>query len=480
MVSCCHSAEVRGSVASFAAELVSGGAPNVLGWTRPVRDDLATLAASAVYEQIGTGKTPVEAAQVARERMRRTEEGASAPSHAWGTLHLVSGSAAGFRIDDGAEPLSERVDRDEIYKFLGSHMRVLKMGFVGRRRLVQRLLRVLLRGQDLQKGGARDVAGACVFGMKGVGKSCAVGRTIERAKQHTPELGVLVLHGAIDERGVLEAFQQAARAGGADQAAEDMLARAEESVLQRVRRVMEHWRRRRVVIVLDDFEQNLDPSTGGPWLVKPEAAALLEALLPTCTTGKPKLLITSTAEFRVPGANDRALACVPLGALDSAAVRKLWMRGQASNELASVSLKSWHDLAERLGRNARVLAWARALLAGKPDEELAAVAASASAALPVWAPGDEASEEKHTELARLFLRHMACEQARAACGEPALEFVKRARVFEAAVPREAFVTLAEGLAVDVDRDLDVLASWGLLEVGELDGARVPGEPARGA
>ncbi|WP_437563968.1 tetratricopeptide repeat protein [Sorangium sp. So ce542] len=205
--------------------------------------------------------------------------------------------------------------------------------------------------------------------------------------------------------------------------------------------------------------------------MKPEAAALLEALLPTCATGKPKLLITSTAEFRVPWANERALAFMPVGALDRAAVRKLWARGRASNELANVSLESWHDLADRLGRNARVLAWARALLAGKTDEELAAVAASASAKLPVWAPGDEASEKKHAELAELFLRHMAYEQARAAFGEPALEFVKRARVFEDAVPREAFAALAEGLAVDLDRDLDVLASWGLLEVGELDGAR---------
>ncbi|KYF73026.1 hypothetical protein BE17_36145, partial [Sorangium cellulosum] len=471
MVSCCHSAEVRGSVPSFAAELVAAGVPNVVGWTRPVRDDHATLAGAALYEQLGAGKTPVEAAEIAREQMRREEESTPAPAHAWGTLHLVSGSAAGFRVDDRAEPLSERFERDEVYKFLGSHMRVLKTGFVGRRRIVQRLLRVLLRGQDLQLSGTRDVAGACVFGMKGVGKSCVVGRAIERAKQHTPELGIVVIHGAIDERGVLEAFENAIAVSGGDEEAEHLLARADERVFQRVRRVMQHWRRRHVAIVLDDFEQNLERNTGGPWLVKPEAMALLDALLPLCVTGRPKLLITSTALFQVPGVHERALPFVELGSFDSAAVRKLWMRGQASNELASVSLKSWHDLAERLGRNARVLAWARALLAGKPDEELAAVAASASAVLPVWAPGDEASEEKHTELARLFLRHMACEQARAAFGEPALEFVKRARVFEAAVPREAFAALAEGLAVDVDRDLDVLASWGLLEVGELDGAR---------
>src|SRR5262249_40147771 len=154
---------------------------------------------STVYEQLAAGKTPVEAADLAREQMRRSEQGAPVPSHAWGTLSLVSSSAAGFRVDTHAAPLSERVDREEVYKYLGTRMRVLKTGFVGRRRLVQRLLRVLLRGEDLREGGAREVAGACVFGMKGVGKSCVVGRTLERAAQSAPELVTVVLHGAIDE-----------------------------------------------------------------------------------------------------------------------------------------------------------------------------------------------------------------------------------------------------------------------------------------
>jgi hypothetical protein len=139
-----------------------------------------------------------------RERMRRNEERTPTPRHAWGALHLLSTSAAGFRIDDEVEPLSKRFDRDEVYKSLGSRMRVLNTGVVGRRRLVQRLLRILLRGQDARPAGTREVAGACVFGMKRVGKSWAVGRAIERAKQHAPELGVVVVHGAIDERSALE------------------------------------------------------------------------------------------------------------------------------------------------------------------------------------------------------------------------------------------------------------------------------------
>ena len=471
MLAYCHSAEMRGSVGSFAAELVAGGVPNVLGWTRPVFDDVATAAAAAVYEQLGACKTPVEAAQVARERMRRADERDPRPTHAWGTLALLSRSAAGFRVDDRADPLSEGTDPDEVYKYLGRRMRVLRKGFVGRRRLGQRLLRVVLRGQDARPEGTRDVAGACVFGMKGVGKSCAVGRAIERAKQEQSELAVVVVHGAVDERSVLEAFQETAMTGRGDKEAERLLDRADEMVLKRVRRVMELWRGRPVVIVLDDFEQNLERDAGGAWLVTPEAAGLLEVLLPVCATGKPKILVTSTAEFEVPGGYERAVAMLPLGSLEASAVRKLWMRGQASNELSHVSLKSWQDLAERLGRNARVLAWARALCAGKTDDELAEVARRARLELPVWALGDEVSEEKHAELARIFLQHMAYEQARGAFGDAALTFVKRARVFEAAVPREAFTALAEGLDVDLDRDLDRLASSGLLEVGDLDGVR---------
>lgn len=472
MLSSCHTAEVQGSIASFAAQLVAAGVPNVIGWTRPVRDDLATTAGAALHEQLAAGKTPVEAVQIARDRMRKDEERGVQSTHAWGTLAHLSSSAAGFVIDDRAEPLSGRFDRDEVYKHLGGRMRVLQTGFVGRRRLVQRLLRVLMHGKDVSPKGAVDVAGACIFGMKGVGKSCAVGRTIERAKQRAPEMLVVVLHGVIDGRSVLEAFQEAIEASGGDEVTERLLARADEPIFQRARRVMQQWQGRPAAIVLDDFEQNLERSAGGEWLLSLDASALLEALLPTCRRGKPKLLITSTAEFRLPSDHEGSIGTIPLSSFDSVEIQKLWMRGQASKELSSVSLKSWKDLTSRLGGNARVLTWARALCAGKTDAELAVIAEHAGKELPEWMPGDEASEEKRAELSRLFLVHMAYEQARAAFGEAVLLFVKRARVFEAAVPKEAFRALAEGLdIIDIDRDLDALASSGLLEVGELDGMR---------
>jgi hypothetical protein len=441
---------------------------------RALSDDPRALArhpAVGLRWELFAGKRLVEAVQRAGERLREVEEKSpSVSEHAWATLQLVSSSAAGFLVGEGEAPLSERVARDTVYKILGRRMRVLETGFVGRRRLLQRLLRVLLRGEDASQGGARKVAGACVWGMKGVGKSCAVGRVLERAKQRSPELRVAVLHGMIDERGVLEAFQEAATAGGWDETAMRLLDRTDAVVIDRVRRVMEHWRGQPLAIVLDDFEQNLERRTDGLQQVKPEAADLIEALLPVCATGKPKMLITSTASFEGPGTARGELTFVRLGGIEKGALRKLWRRGHDAKELAGVTQGTWEALAERLGRNARVLAWARALCAGKTDEELTRVAAEAAKALPVWGPGDAESEEKQAELAEMFLRHMAYEQAREAVGEAALAFVKRARVFEEVVPKEAFGALVEGLDVELDRELEVLASHGLLEVGELDGA----------
>lgn len=471
VLAACESADGRGSVASFAAELVAAGIPNVLGWTRPVRDDHATFAASTLYEQLGAGKTPVEATEIARARLRRREESSPTRTHAWSTLQLVTRSACGFRIDGDGAPFEARAERDDIYEYLGTRMRVLKSGFVGRRRLVQRLLRVILGGEDSRANGSRALAGACLFGMRGVGKSCVTGRAVERAKQVAPKLRVVILHGVVDEHHVLDAFQASLSNGDEDAYAARLLGLADEPVLTRVRRLMDHWREREVAIILDDFEHNLQCCSSGPWLLSADAGKLLELLLPICATGKPKLIVTSTAEFATPGEHGDALAFIPLGSLDTGAVRKLWMRGQTSNELARVSLKTWHELADRLGRNARVLTWAKALCAGRADDTLAAVVASASAAMPSWTPGDEASEEKHAELARLFLRQIAYDRACAAVGHDALVFLKRARVFEAAVPKQAFIAFTDALSVDLDRDLNVLASFGLLEVGDIYGER---------
>jgi tetratricopeptide (TPR) repeat protein len=471
VISSCHSAEQRADLPSLAAELIQGGVPCVVGWTRPVRDDVATDAAEELYGRLCSGDPVIEAVACARRELDRADQGRPVPTHAWATLELLATKVPGFAIDPDETPVRDAaLTRGVFYRMLGSRMRVLTEGFVGRRRELQALGRILRHGRWTPHGEAeRSVAGALVVGMKGQGKSCLVGRALDRHQQDSGELSLslVVLHGALDELQLLDAFRtEAVRLG--DEAAERLLDDTSRTVPRRIERLLRHhWRERSLVIVLDDFEQDLEIPSEGEAQLKPLAAELLEVVLPVCRDEQPKLLVTSTAHFALSAPLDGALANLPLGALDGASVRKLWGRGRSA-ELSGMGPAVWSSLCERLGRNARILGWARQLLAGKTPDEIRAVLTKAGTALPVWKdqPIDEA---KADELAAVFLRHMAYEAAVTKVGPDARTFIDRARVYEVPVPIEAFAGLTDGLAVSLDRHVPALANLGLLEMGSEQG-----------
>jgi tetratricopeptide (TPR) repeat protein len=472
VISSCHSAEQRADLPSLAAELIQGGVPCVIGWTRPVFDDVATDAAEELYRRLCSGDLATEAVACARRELDRDDQGRPVPAHAWGTLELLATKVPGFAIDPDETPVRDAAPAPGfVYRMLGSRMRVLTEGFVGRRRELQALGRILRHGRWTPHGeAARTVAGALVVGMKGQGKSCLVGRALDRHQQDSGELSLVVLHGKLDELQLLEAFRtEAVRLG--DDAAERLLDDTSRQTPQRIERLLRHhWRERRLVIVLDDFEQNLEILGVGEARLEPLAASLLEVLLPVCRDEQPKLLVTSTARFALPVHLDGALADLPLVALDGASVRKLWVRGRSA-ELSGVGPNAWSTLCERFGRNARILDWARQLLGGKTPDEVRKVMAEAGTALPVWKdqPLDEAKQD---EVVAAFLRHMAFEEAAKKAGPDAMTFIDRARVYEVPVPVDAFAGLTDGLAVSIDRHVPALANLGLLEMGTEEGRAV--------
>jgi tetratricopeptide (TPR) repeat protein len=472
VLSSCHSADHRTDLPSLAAELIQDGVPCVVGWTRPVRDDVATDAAEVLYHRLCCGDLPTEAVARARRELHRDDQARPVPTHAWSTLELLATKLPGFAIDPNETPVRDPAPAPgALYRMLGSRMRVLDKGFVGRRRELQALGRVLRHGRWTPPGETeRAVSGALVVGMKGQGKSCLVGRALERHQQDSGPLSLVVLHGTLDELQILDAFRtEAVRLG--DEAAERLLDDSSRTAPRRIERLLRHhWRERPLVIVLDDFEQNLDVPGEGEARLAPLAAALLEVLLPACRDEQPKLLVTSTARFALPAPLAGLLAELPLGALDGASVRKLWLRGRSA-ELSGMGPAAWSQLSERLGRNARILGWARQLLAGKTPDEVRAVLAEAGTTLPVWQdqPIDEA---KADELAAAFLRHMAFHDAAKKVGPDAMAFVERARVYEVPVPVEAFAGLTAGLAISLDRHVPALANLGLLEMGSEDGRSV--------
>ncbi len=470
----CETADGRDDVASMAAGLVARGVPAVLGWVRPVADIDATTAGCDLLDRLATGHDLTEAiaftrrqlAQADLERLRQT--GAShAQTFAWATMHLVTRQAAGFQIDTSAPvPQREGPTSGEVYRFLGDgRMRVLREGFIGRRRVLQRLIRILRDGRD--QDAAR--AGAAVIGMKGVGKSCLAGRAIERHAQDCPTAALLVLHGKLDEMVLLERVRRCALECD-DREAEKLLDNKDEVAERRVERLLlGRWRRRELVIVLDDFEQNLELQPSGPARLSPFAARLLGVLLSTCKVARAKLLVTCTATFELAPELVDALSEIELGPLEPSDVNKLWSRGRES-DLRDVSPRQWAALAERLGRNARVLDWARALLGGRTTKEIDELVRRSRLELPVWKDG-VSDPEAQANLARLFLFHAAIDRATSEAHPDVRTFLERARVYEIAVPLEALLPMGEGLQLDLEQQAPALANLGLLEFGGFERQR---------
>ncbi|WP_224365667.1 tetratricopeptide repeat protein [Hyalangium versicolor] len=477
VLSSCNTAEHRNGLPSLVAELLQGGIPCVVGWTRPVRDRLASTAVAQLYDRLCQGEGPAQA--VARARLGLYQEDSkrlpSAQSHTWASLQYLTTQPMGFALNLDEPPVTEQSPTPEvIYTMLGGHMRVLARGFVGRRRELQVLGRLLHRGSQTSPGTAeRPGVGAVVVGMKGQGKSCLVGRALQRFSQSIGEPATLVLHGELNELTLLEAFRrETTRSKDAKAAA--WLDDTTLPLLQRLKLLLcDHWQARRLVVVLDDFEQNLDiPGQGEARLRNVLASDLLEMLVPVCAQHQHQLLISTTARFSLPSHLQGALAVLPLGALDRASIQKLWMRGrEGDKELSHVDKAIWIELCERLGRNARILDWARQLLGGKTPDDLHKILEQAGQALPDW-QGKAPDKAKQDALAALFLKHLALEEARTKVGADALRFIERARVYEVPVPVEALDRLTEGLSVSLERHLVALANLGLVEVGNDEGKGV--------
>jgi hypothetical protein len=177
---------------SFAHHLVAGHVSTVLGWGLPVSDVGARLAAETLYFDLSRGEKILEALGRTRYELFRKY-----PAD-WSLLRLFSD---GSPLD---VPLVTRgqkkrlTPRDFLYTFLeNSQVKVLKRGFIGRRRQIQQGLRCLR--SDSEK------IGLLLHGTGGLGKSCLAGKFCERFKDHT----LIIVHGELNAVTFHEALKDA-------------------------------------------------------------------------------------------------------------------------------------------------------------------------------------------------------------------------------------------------------------------------------
>ncbi len=351
-LSSCHGGVAETDSTGFAHGLLAAGIPSVLAMQTQVTDGYATSLARAFYETLAHAEPPFAgralafARKLLEEQRRRAEaEGSSgtevAPEYATASLFLAGPEEP---IHDPSLDLVP-LERPPVHRLTGP-VPWLDVGYlIGRRPELRRVLRVLRNHEaTVAELGAR--AGVAITGMGGVGKSALAGRAMARLQEQG--WAVAAVNGALRVEELAQAVEDALGPQG------DGLFHGAEDDGERLRRVATALQAEELLLVLDNFEDNL-PTGGGEYL-DPTVAAAVDLLLGAAGAGK--VLITS--RYPVPDGEDY-LAEVPLGPLSKVQTHKLFLRLDA---LRGLDPGDVDDVIRHVGGHPRLLEFLDGILKG--------------------------------------------------------------------------------------------------------------------
>ncbi|CAG0974463.1 hypothetical protein METP3_01695 [Methanosarcinales archaeon] len=282
----CRTGEAPDHVAalSFAHRLVAGRVPAVLGWGLPVSDIGALIAAEKLYFELSRGENILDALQRTRHELFKQ-------CSDWSLLRLFSdGTPLEVPLVKRGQKKRVTLRERQYISLESSQVKVLKKGFIGRRRLVQEGLRCLRRDENK--------IGLLLHGTGGLGKSSLAGKYCEHFKEHT----LIVVHGELRESIFLEALKDGFIRS--DAAEGEKILKHEEELPDKIKRLCySAFLNGKYLILLDDFEKNLVGIKEGNPAVCAEAVPILETLLKYLpNSGKmTQLIITSRYTFSLGG-----------------------------------------------------------------------------------------------------------------------------------------------------------------------------------
>ncbi|MFM7228057.1 MAG: TIR domain-containing protein, partial [Cyanobacteriota bacterium] len=318
----CHGGVEAGTTTSLAQALIQAGIPSVLAMQTSVSDGYASELARRFYQHLSQ-REPVLAGRalaaarrgLEEERLRRLAQGApgaaARPEVATAALYGAGEEQplADFGLDK--QPLSQ----PPVRQLLGPVPQLAIGDLVGRRRELRACLRRLRDG--------RVPGGVLLSGIGGVGKSSVAGRVMQRLAEEgwtiASHSGRFDLRAIGDEVGLALAERDPGQLSASARRSAELLLKDDLRDDLRLRSLQQLLQRERLLLVLDDFEQNL--SVGGERFLDPDTLAGLEVLLASAQQGA--LLLT--CRHPLPQAME-LLQEVPLGPLSSAETRKLVQR----------------------------------------------------------------------------------------------------------------------------------------------------------
>ncbi|MBD1834212.1 tetratricopeptide repeat protein [Cyanobacteria bacterium FACHB-472] len=422
-----------GAVPSIAKELLKSGAKAVLGWGQKVLDTESTAAAAALYQQLSAGKQLTEAVACTYQALIRNQ------ARDWHLLRLyAAGTLPGELVTPLMTPGRKLAPLPTVTtQFLDPAGKVkvaTRESFVGRRQL-QNCLRALTQSPE--------ELGVLIHGMGGLGKSTLAARLCDRL----PNFARVVWVGRIDEPGLVSRLAEKLDDKELRQALQD----PDEELKFRLRQVFRQDPPP-FLLVLDDFEVNLEPRDSG-YVLQPEAATVLQALVWAIReTYAPHRLIL-TCRYNFDSTQLQYFYKQPLEALRGADLQKKCSRLTAFSSKSQVE-EALQSQARRLADgNPRLLEWLNKILQNSTVDRVAIL--NRLEADPV--------ELREQVLAAALLEQM---------DQPMREMLSRGLVFELPVPREAIAAVCEPIP-NLEQHINRAVGLGLLEVSPDELLRVP-------
>ena len=425
-----------GEVPSMAEALLDKGAKVVLGWGKRVLDRDAIAAAEALYRELAAGKTLTEAVGITYQTLITNQ------ARDWHLLRLYAaetlpgGLVTPLRTRGRlpAPPLSLAT---EFLDPAGKVKVPTRQSFVGRRRQLQGCLRELKLSSDR--------VGVLIHGMGGLGKSSLAARLCDRL----PEFERVVWVVPVDEPALVNRLTD--KLDG--QELREMLQNPQEELKFRLRRVFRLLETSKpFLLVLDDFERNLEPRGDG-YVLLPEAAIVLEALVWAIreTDNRQRMVITSRYDFQ--WVHLEHFYKQPLDALRGADLRKKCKRLLAFGEQSQVEEALQSQAKGLADGNPRLLEWLDKILLSSTVDRGAIL--------------------QRLEVDPVALREQVLAQALLEQMDGAMrEMLSRGLVFELPVPREALVAVCQTVR-DLEGYINRAVALGLLEVSPDESLRVP-------
>jgi tetratricopeptide (TPR) repeat protein len=285
------------TLSSLCEALVLAGLPAVLGWAKPVYDSVASFTAQKLYEYLADGLELGRAVALTRQALyaeeMKTLQKTPHYKPQWHLLRFYSDNTPLKALVIKGRRKPQRNVRQE---FLDGNAKLEvcpREAFVGRRRLLQRALRILRSQQQVDEYYADALL---LLGMGGLGKSSLAVRLCQRLEQHLRQCFIVI--GSLDEITLRGEFSKKLPAHAPE--INSILNQENELSLRLTHLFNQFDEFHQALFVFDDFEQNFPDNN--PQQLKPEAYKVLHALLTAIhNTGSPsRVLLTSRYEVVMP------------------------------------------------------------------------------------------------------------------------------------------------------------------------------------